>query len=311
MPFLKTVPRAILVAAAILSLTATLSLAATKTAKTDPKPDDNPVLARLIQQGARIYYLGEHSDLNGWFIVKDNQVQIGYTTADNKSVVMGVMFDENGTNFTDGQFENLFNSNPEVSAFVNSLNGGQGMGPIGTIPGMTAGQPQVAMAPPAIPPAAAAAVLQPGDRLVLALGGAAGVTVGSITAPQLMMIMDVNCPHCQATWRALRDSVLKNQLQIRMIPIGMNDEDERAAARLLVSSNPQDAWDKYVAGDKSQLAGAPDPAKVAAVRANHALIDSWHIQYTPYLVYRAKNGEVKVLQGEPEQAAAILTDIMH
>ncbi len=106
----------------------------------------------------------------------------------------------------------------------------------------------------------------------------------------------------------MRDTVIKNALQIRLIPIGVQGNDhERAAAQLLHLADPMNGWDKYVAGDKTQLAGAPDATLVAAIRSNYALIDSWHIQMTPYLVYRAKDGKVKIIQGEPEQASPPLS----
>ncbi len=142
------------------------------------------------------------------------------------------------------------------------------------------------------------------------LQNAAGVTIGSSTAPLLMMVMDPNCPHCHATWKVLRDSVFKNTLQVRLIPIGaVSADSERAAAQLLHIADPLNGYDKYVAGDKTQLAGAPDPALTTAIRSNGTLIDSWHIQMTPYLLYRSKDGKVKIVQGEPEQVSAILNDI--
>ena len=124
------------------------------------------------------------------------------------------------------------------------------------------------------------------------------------------MVMDPRCPHCQATWNAFRNVVMKGSLHIRMIPIAAPGSDnERAAAMLLGVADPLNAWDKYVAGDKTQLDGTPPAAALAAVRANHAIIDNWSIQNTPYLVYRAKDGKVKVLQGEPDKLSAVLGDL--
>ena len=53
----------------------------------------------------------------------------------------------------------------------------------------------------------------------------------------------------------------------------------------------------------------PDATSLNAIHANHKLIDSWHIQMTPYIVYRAKDGQAKVVQGAPEQANAIVNDV--
>ena len=55
----------------------------------------------------------------------------------------------------------------------------------------------------------------------------------------------------------------------------------------------------------------PDPLKRAldAVRANHVVIDNWNIHDTPYLVYRAQDGKVKVVLGEPEKLTALMSDL--
>jgi thiol:disulfide interchange protein DsbG len=169
------------------------------------------------------------------------------------------------------------------------------------------------MSAPGIVPAATNPALtpaSPGERLIQALQGAAGVNVGAPLAPKLFMVVDPNCPHCQATWRALRNAVFGGKLQIRLVPIGaVSPDSDRAAAQFLHSADPLNAWDKYIAGDQSQLAGTPDAASLDAVHSNHELTDSWHIQMTPYIVYRSKDGQVKIVQGEPDQAAAVIDDV--
>jgi protein-disulfide isomerase len=151
----------------------------------------------------------------------------------------------------------------------------------------------------------------PGERLLHDLSVASTVNVGSPASPEITMVMDPRCPHCQATWKALRDNVMKGSLHIRMVPIGaLNSDNERAAAILLTLTDPLSGWDKYVVeGDKTALAGVASPAALAAVRSNHAVIDSWKIESTPYLVYRAKDGKVKVVQGEPDKVSVVLGDL--
>ena len=43
-------------------------------ASATPDPSANPVLANLQKMGAKFFYLGNHSGLDGWFIVKGGQV---------------------------------------------------------------------------------------------------------------------------------------------------------------------------------------------------------------------------------------------
>jgi len=74
-------------------------------------------------------------------------------------------------------------------------------------------------------------------------------------------------------------------------------------------ANPLDTWDKYVDGDRDQLKGTPDTNALIAIRGNHELVDSWNIKMTPYIIYRAKDGQVKIVQSEPEKPEAIVDDV--
>jgi thiol:disulfide interchange protein DsbG len=269
---------------------------------TAPDPSNYLILNNLIKMGAKIYYLGNRSGLDGWFILKDNQVQIAYTTADSDGVLVGVLFDKNGENITTAQLSNLALTNKELAESLNA----------------TSKTPTTAMSAStgtemssAVPNGLTTAIQSPGEKLLQELTNATGVTIGNSSAPQIMMVMDPNCPHCQATWRGIRDSVFKNSLRIRLIPVVRPESDnERAAAVLVQSGDALNSWDKYVAGDKSQLAGNADPAIVVNLRMNHALIDSWHISTTPYIVYRGKDGKVKIIQGEPTDIAKFLADVL-
>jgi hypothetical protein len=269
-----------------------------------PDPDLNPVLSTIIKNGAKLYYMGSRAGLDGWFIVKDGQVQIAYAPAGNQLAMIGVMFGPSGENVTAEQVQGLLSTNKELAALL-TASAGQAGAPVNPAAVTASALPPSKLEVPAAP------MESPGERLLKDFQQkAVGITIGAAGAPVLYMVMDPGCPHCKATWRALRDMVFKNALQIRLIPIGAADTDhERAAAVLLHTADPLNAWDKYVGGDQSQLAGTPDPAMVAAVRVNGALVDSWHIDTTPYLAWRGKDGKVKIMRGEPDKTASILSDI--
>jgi hypothetical protein len=281
---------------------------ADKTAEKPAQPDPslNPVLAVIIKNGAKLYYMGSRAGLDGWLIVKDGQVQIAYAPAGNQLAMIGVLFGPSGENVTADQVQALLSSNKELTAMLTSV-------ATGLPPGAPVNANAVAASalPPSTLEVTPANAESPGERLLKELQQKAnGITVGAAGAPLLYMVVDPGCPHCKATWKVLRDMVFKNALQIRLIPIGTLDSDrERAAAVFLHTADPLNAWDKYAGGDQSQLAGAPDPALLAAVRANGALIDSWHIDTTPYLAWRGKDGKVKILRGEPDNIGTVLSDI--
>jgi hypothetical protein len=266
--------------------------------------------------GSRFFYLGDTGGLKGWLMFKDGQVQIMYSTPDNKSALVGAMFGEHGENLTAQQVTALLHDNKEASDLIVQAQkqaaneAGISLMPNGpstasTSPDTTKKIPASSQLQGGVPPA-----LTPGDRLINDLSAASTIVVGRITAPEILMVMDPHCPHCQMAWQRLRDSVINGKIHIRMIPIGtLNTDNERAAAVFLGVEDPLATWDSYVAGDKAQLVGTPSATALASVRANHALIDKWSIQNTPYIVYRAKDGKVKILQGEPDKVAVILGDM--
>jgi len=301
-----------------------------------PSASANPVLADFIKAGVKVYFLGLRDGLNGWFLIRDNQIQIAYSPLDNKNIIFGALYDGLGSSITMDQIRALYDSNEEVKTLLNKYNtaqntvvgapvggnlpqiGGPQMATLGSgasldqtgAPNLTPPPPTISPPPPLVPPTTTAAT--PGERLMHALQAADGVDVGAATAPRIYMVADPNCPHCQITWRMIREAVMAGKIEIRIVPISIitDPEDERAAAQFLRVPNALDAWDKYIVnGDKGQLAGKPDDAALIAVRNNHALIDSWHIQQTPFIIYRSKQGQVKIEQGEPHDAAALINDI--
>lgn len=290
----------LLLTLALFFLLHTASFAASPAPAT-PDISGNPVLANIQKSGAKLFYLGNRLGMDGWFIVKDGQVQIIYATPDNKGAMIGALFGPDGENITTFQVENLVQNNKEVADLITSAQNEQA-----NIAAVGAPKPAAAAPTTGLP----SAPLSPGERLMHDLSSASTVVVGTPSSPELLMVMDPHCPHCQATWKALRDAVFKGGLHIRMIPIGdAGSDNERAAAFFLGVGDPLNVWDKYVAGDRSQLAGTPPAAALAAVRANHAVIDSWSIQQTPYIVYRAKDGKVKVVVGQPDKITTVLSDL--
>jgi len=288
----------------ILLSSAAFAAPAATSATATPDPAANPILANIQKMGAKLYYMGNRDGLDSWFVVKNEQVQIAYATPDNKGAVVGAMFGQDGENVTVLQVSTLIQTNPEVAALIEKIKKEQAaLTPVGSPPAADATTPSA-------PNGMAMASLSPGERLIHDLGNAATVVVGNPSSPEILMVMDPHCPHCQATWKLLHDAVIKGSLHLRMIPIGAKDSDnERAAAILLTAADPLNTWDKYVAGDKSQLVGTPTPAALDAVRANHVVIDNWNIHDTPYLVYRAKDGKVKVILGEPDKVTLLLSDL--
>ena len=87
-----------------------------------------------MKNGVKVYYMGNQLGYNGWFLAKDNQVQIAYTSLDNKNTIIGVLFDSQGANVSAQQIKALYDNNEEVNAFLTNLNGGDtGIPPMAAI----------------------------------------------------------------------------------------------------------------------------------------------------------------------------------
>lgn len=265
-----------------------------------------PALSSLVAQGAKLFYMGERSGMPGWFIWLNGQVQMIYLSPDRQTAFMGAMFSNQGDNVTGEQVKYLSQNNRDFTELMNSVTAQQGNAGMPQMPNQAATPlPVLGNNLPAMP-------VTPGERLYQDLLGASHVTVGANPKAEILMVIDTNCPHCQATWKDMRDLVAANKIQVRLIPITtleVSGEDIRTGAKLLEAANPYQAWDEYVKGNKDALGGQPNPEKSRAVLANRELIEKWKIKSTPYLVYRGKDGKVKLVSGKPDSMKTVINDL--
>ena len=276
-----------------------------------------PALQNLVKNGAKLYYMGERSEMPGWLIVKDGQIQMVYLSADRRTVIIGGMFTTQGDNVTSPQIQSLMQANADIKQLFTSsaeqqreiVQAGGAAGGATSVPSATAESGAKGSSAQAVP---AGVSLSPGERLIQDMKAAAGVTVGQNDQVELLMMVAPNCPNCKTTWKELREPVLAGKLQVRLVPVynSLGDQEKNVAARLLKADKPFDVWDSYVSGDTKVLEGTPDPMAVRAVEANLNLVSKWNIQGYPYLVYRGRDGRVKIVQGRPERMAAVMLDLM-
>lgn len=279
-------------------------------------PDTSNIMfiQNLRKIGATIYYLGQDLGLNGWFVVKDGQVQIIYTTPDQKAVMVGALLSAEGANISQQQVMLLSNSNPEIQKIIKNsaaMTGQAPKPPQPTMPPKAEAQPAPAQAVQPTPSATADDAISPSQKFFQVLAKSANVTFGKDTAPQLIMIMDVNCPHCHKAWLALQPMVEAGKLRVTMIPIGaLGPASELQAANWLSNKDPIESWKKHVAGDENIFkTETPSAQKVSTVHDNTELVQKWGVDQTPYILYHGKNGKVRLVIGEPKSIDDIMSDI--
>jgi len=286
-------------------------------AEIEPNPASVPFFDKIIKEGGKVFYYGDRSGLHGWLMVKDGHVQMAYSTRDDKTVLLGAMLTANGDNVTARQVVDLIERNQEAGDLIAGSMKQQG-GPRAqaslpdTFGAASAPAPAPAPAPVSAAPKAPekAVSLSPGEQLLGELKAAGGVTLGKNPNVEIVMVMDPSCPNCRETWRALQPHVMANEVQVRMVPVhDLTIEDVRVAGLLLKVEDPLTAWNKYIAGDKSGFVGDPEAAQMQAIQSNRNLLDKWKIKATPYIVYRGKDGKVKIVVGKPAKIDELLADL--
>lgn len=266
-----------------------------------------PIIQNFVQNGAEIYYIGEHRPLHGFLMYKEGRVQVVYLLPDMQSVIFGGIYGAGGTDITANQITEASQVNAQlkglISAAVEQQKELERRGIYNN-----AADPELEAKKNILPGGSAS--LAPGDRILNDFITAAGVVVGEVGKPLILMLVDPQCPHCKETWGELKESVAKGNVRVKLVPIGAEgSENEKQAAKLLRIKEPLQAWNKFVDGDKAVLSGDPGAAELAAVKANMQMAINWKIQATPYIVYRGVDGKVKVVQGKPDKIANVLNDV--
>ena len=137
--------------------------------------------------------------------------------------------------------------------------------------------------------------------------------------PILTAFIDPNCSFCHLLYDQIMPHVLKGELRVRFVMVGVvkRDSAQRAAA-ILSAPNPlaalaQDQRGFDVAREEGgyPIAKAhPAPDSIAAIAANNALIAKAGIDGTPALVYCSrKKASVRMIVGMPMSLPALLADL--
>lgn len=251
-------------------------------------------LQSLEQSGAAIRYLGKDGGLDGWVAIKDGQEQYFYVTPDGQGIVLGVLFNNKGDVVTMRQVEALRKAEPALDDVANAA-------------------PKTAAASPATaePSPSAAPAVSKSEQLFQSVEGSDFVAVGQKTAPAFYSFIDPQCPHCHDMIDDVRKSgaIEKGQIQLRLIPVGLMNEDSlKQAANLIAAENGPALLFKHLDGDKNALLADKNP-NTQRVQRNMALMQAWKLDVTPFSVYKNKNGEVKILRGRPKDLNALITDL--
>lgn len=264
-------------------------------------------IQNMVNNGAQLRYLGQEYGLNGWLVLKNGQEQYFYSTQDGEGVLLGVLFNNKGDTVTLKQINELRKkegpSLDKLAGFASTPN----------TPETPDAGSSATVAPDFNNPEALlkSAAKPKSEQLFDAVQNANFIKIGSDKAPIIYTFIDPECPHCHDLIQNLRKSGYLEQglVQFRLIPVGVLSENSLIeASYLLASADPQKDLFRHLDGDKDVLM-VDKNANTQGVQRNIQLMQNWKLDMTPFSVYRARDGKVKVLQGVPDDLKKIITEL--
>ncbi len=251
-----------------------------------PLPEMPAPIQELVSQGAQARFLGRDYGLDAWITIKNGQEQYFYVLPDKSAFLMGVLFDGKGKMVTMQQVQRL---QSQGDSLLDSLASG--------------------FEDPAGEKKPSKEFETPSERLFADIENSNWAPLGQIGAPVMYAFIDPQCPHCHALISALRKDYLdKGKVQLRMIPVGFKEETVAQAAYLLAAPNPMERWYRHMDGDAAAL---PAKSEISdqGVERNLAIMHAWKFDVTPLVIYRGKDGKVKILRGEPKDIPGLVADL--
>lgn len=270
---------------------AVLSLSIAPAIAQNAIPELPAPLQNEVENGAQIRFMGRDKGFDSWIMFKNGQEQYFYVKPDGSAFVMGVLFDNKGEMITVDQVQRLQKSGDDL---------------LDTLAGET-------LVTDGNSKASAEKTFEfktPAERLYHDIENSNWVPLGGKSgAPVLYSFIDPQCPHCHSFIEDIRkDYIEKGRVQLRMIPVGFREETRSQAAFLMATPNPQERWFKHMDGDEDAL-----PAKAEinqqGVQRNLSVMQSWKLTVTPMIVYRGKDGSVKIVRGKPKDPKSLIADI--
>lgn len=257
----------------------------------DSLPAMPDALQALADRGAQMRYLGKMHGMDGWIAIYQGQESYYYVTPDGQGFLMGLMFDKEGNMVTVNQVADLQKQGGDVLDFLAAQP---------PAPSMDAAREQTSEA---------FTYKSPAQRMFAEVEASNTVTLGDADAPVIYSFMDPQCPHCHDFMEDLRARYIdKGLIQLKVIPVGFNEQSLAQSAFLLAAPDAAERWYKHLDGDESALL-AKTAMSTQGVQRNLAIMQAWKFDATPTSVYKSRSGEIKIIRGRAKDMAAVLTDL--
>lgn len=263
-------------------------------------------LQKMKDDGAQVRYLGNDQGFHGWVMIQNAQEQYFYVSPDGQSIFMGILFNNKGDAITLRQVASLRQKEPQLDQLAEPQT------PAVASPVSSPVSSSGAAAPTASPPAAAVSenkTQSRGEKLFAAVQTANAINLGDPAAPTLYVFIDPQCPHCHDMINDIRKSgfLEKKMLRVAVVPVGLMSPDSLNQAAALLAS-PQAVQDLYAQMDGKAIT-VPDGINTQAVQKNMSVMQEFKLDVTPFSIYRAANGEIKIIRGRASDLKSVVAQL--
>lgn len=271
----------------VFSLVLTFAATPATAQPADPLPELPEPIQNLVNEGAQIRYLGKDNGLDAWLTIKNGVEQYFYVLPDRSAFVMGVMFDKSGKLVTVDQVQRLRSQGDTL------------LDTLADFPTTNATEQEKPFE-----------FKTPAEQMFNDIENSNWVSLGKAGAPVMYSFVDPQCPHCHSFVEELKSGGYfeNGQIQLRLIPVGFREETRAQSAFLIATPNPEERWFKHMAGDETALP-AKSEINQQGVQRNLAIMQSWKFNVTPMIIYRGRDGSVKLIRGKPENTPGVIADL--
>ncbi len=271
-------------------------------------PDLPEPLQNMVSEGAQIRYLGREHGLDGWLTIQNGQEQYFYVTADGQAILLGILFNNKGDAITLQQVNAIRQKEgPAIDRLVGFTPREEAK------PSISAPSSVNSVVPDLSNPQAMvkAATKSKAEQLYQSVETANWITIGQKSAPAIYSFIDPECPHCHDLIEDFRKSgaLDRGLVQLRLIPVGvLTDISLKEAAYLLASPTPEKDLFDHLDGKTNALL-VNDNANTQGVQRNMQIMQDWKLDATPFSVYKDMSGNIKILQGRPEDVKRLIAEL--
>ncbi len=245
-------------------------------------------IQNLANSGAQVRFLGKDYGVEGWVAIKNGKEQYFYVLPNNGGFISGILFDDKGQAVTVDQVRRLRSQGGEL------------------LDSLAMDDAERKITEPGKPDKYE--FKTPAEQLYWDMEHSNWLPVGQAGTPVFYSFISSTCPHCHSMMNELRPHIEAGRVQVRMVPVGNNEESLAQAAYLLATPAPEKAWWRHMDGDKNALPANRD-INQQGVQKNLSIMQSWKLDVTPLIIYRGADQKVKIVRGKPKDIETFIKDL--